>query len=437
MIKFLKIVKSIRFWLLIICGKVLIKMLELSGKGQGSALPGLIIEKLYPGFLNYSLNHLKFQPLVITGTNGKTTTTKLTAEIFKSQNLKVLTNPSGSNFTRGIASELIRDIKFRPIAKQFDIAVLELDEAYAKQFAAKVDIGSLLILNISRDQLDRFGEIDATQKILEDVAAKSDKLILNLLEPSTTALYAKFKSQDIIFFGAEKELAKKIITEGSLSSKFNPPKNAEAVILEDAEIGDNFNLKLKIRINKLSLVLTINLQGIYNGLNFVAALAAAQSVIDEKLNLSLVKESEKLFKPAWGRSQQFEIDGTIIQLHLVKNPNGFNHVIQESRTNGGGCALFALNDDYADGRDISWIWDVDFTKLKLKNVKTCGSRAYDMAIRLKYADLMVGMEDVDLIVSKALQKLLAQPHKNKTVFASYTAMVEIYRILSKLSEGTK
>ncbi len=104
-------------------------MLELSGKGQGSALPGLIIEKLYPGFLNYSLNHLKFKPLVITGTNGKTTTTKLTAEIFKSQNLKVLTNPSGSNFTRGIASELIRDIKFRPIAKQFDIAVLELDEA--------------------------------------------------------------------------------------------------------------------------------------------------------------------------------------------------------------------------------------------------------------------------------------------------------------------
>lgn len=117
--------------------------------------------------MNYSLNHLKFKPLVITGTNGKTTTTKLTAEIFKSQNLKVLTNPSGSNFTRGIASELIRDIKFRPIAKQFDIAVLELDEAYAKQFAAKVDIGSLLILNISRDQLDRFGEIDATQKYLK------------------------------------------------------------------------------------------------------------------------------------------------------------------------------------------------------------------------------------------------------------------------------
>ena len=431
----------IKFWVLILVGKLIILGLKLSSKGGGSALPGLVVEKIYPSFLNYGLNHLKFKPLVITGTNGKTTTTKLVAEIFKSQKFRVLTNPSGSNFTRGIASELIKDIKFKPLSRQFDIAVLELDEAYAKQFANKVDIGSLLILNISRDQLDRFGEIDATQKLLESVAQKADKLVLNVNEGTTADFYKKFSSGDlepkqISFFGAEPKLAKKMSTKDSRQAKLKLPSGADLVTLQKAEAPEGLNLQISLKIGDEKLELKTELQGIYNALNFAAALAAARSVIGKKLKLSLVKKSEKLFKPAWGRSQQFVVGGSSVHLILVKNPSGFNHAVNEFGV--GESALFALNDDYADGRDVSWIWDVQFTELKFGHLSICGSRAYDMALRLKYDDLNISAEDVQPKISEALNLFLdsnSASAGSKTIFASYTAMVEIYKILNKLSSN--
>jgi UDP-N-acetylmuramyl tripeptide synthase len=429
----------IKFWVLILVGKLIILGLKLSGKGGGSALPGLVVEKIYPSFLNYGLNHLKFKPLVITGTNGKTTTTKLVAEIFKSQKFRVLTNPSGSNFTRGIASELIKDVKFKPLSRQFDIAVLELDEAYAKQFANKVDIGSLLILNISRDQLDRFGEIDATHKLLESVAQKADKLVLNLNEGTTADFYKKFSSGDlepkqINFFGAEPKLAEKMSTKDSRQAKLKLPSGADLVTLQKAEASEGLNLQISLKIVDEKLELKTELQGIYNALNFAAALAAARSVIGKKLKLSLVKKSEKLFKPAWGRSQQFVVGGASVHLILVKNPSGFNHAVNEFGV--GESALFALNDDYADGRDVSWIWDVQFGKLSFGHFSTCGSRAYDMALRLKYDDLNISAKDVQPKISEALNLFLnsdSASNGSKTIFASYTAMVEIYKILNKLS----
>ena len=159
----------------IILGKAVQKVTRLKGNG-GSALPGLVIERTNKNFIKQVLGKLPHGVVVISGTNGKTTTTKIVSELLEKQGLKVFTNKSGSNFVRGVISAILANIKITG-KFDFDIAVLELDEAHAVKFAEQVPIDYALFLNVQRDQLDRFGEIDHTAELLQKVATKTQKAI--------------------------------------------------------------------------------------------------------------------------------------------------------------------------------------------------------------------------------------------------------------------
>jgi UDP-N-acetylmuramoylalanine-D-glutamate ligase len=165
----------------VLLGKTIRSLARL--RGGGSALPGLVVEKIQPTFLHDSLDQLGHGVILVTGTNGKTTTTKMIAELFQAQGLRVLTNKTGSNFTRGIVAMIVEQMELDGTLP-FDIAVLELDEAYAKKFVEKVRPHYVVALNVMRDQLDRFGEIDATARLLRPVMeAATDGLIVNRDDP--------------------------------------------------------------------------------------------------------------------------------------------------------------------------------------------------------------------------------------------------------------
>ncbi|MCA9339045.1 DUF1727 domain-containing protein, partial [Candidatus Saccharibacteria bacterium] len=180
-------------------GKSIRKAMHL--RGGGSTLPGLVVERIDPNFLKRTLRQLPHGVVVISGTNGKTTTTKMVVELLQSQGLKVFSNPTGSNFTRGIVSSLLGAVDNNG-KLHADIAVLELDEAHAVHFVNDVNPNFSLLLNVMRDQLDRFGEIDTTARMLETVAKNTtEAVVLNREDPRVAAIAKKLDKQTTHYFG--------------------------------------------------------------------------------------------------------------------------------------------------------------------------------------------------------------------------------------------
>ena len=175
-------------------------------RGGGSALPGLVVEKIDPGFMRRTLSTLPHGVAVVSGTNGKTTTTKMVVELLESQGLKVFTNRTGSNFTRGVAAALLGEVDWRGRLNA-DVAVLELDEAHAVHFVNQVPPRYSLLLNVLRDQLDRFGEIDKTAELLQHIASKTTgTVVLNREDPRVARIAGTLTGPEVLYFGLDDSL---------------------------------------------------------------------------------------------------------------------------------------------------------------------------------------------------------------------------------------
>ena len=210
--------------LVIAIGKTVRRASKLRG-GNGSALPGLVVEKISPDFMARTLSQLPMGVVVISGTNGKTTTTKMVTQLLTGSGLRVFTNKTGSNFTRGVVAELISAVDIHGHLDA-DIAVLELDEAYAVKFSELVPPTYCLLLNVMRDQLDRFGEIDNTAKLLEKVAlSTTDKVVLNHQDNRLVEISQKLKSSKVLFFGLSDKLKKTFPNDDDLhqADSVTPP----------------------------------------------------------------------------------------------------------------------------------------------------------------------------------------------------------------------
>ncbi len=402
----------------IILGKAVQKATRLRGNG-GSALPGLVIERTNKNFVKQVLSKLPHGVVVISGTNGKTTTTKIVSELLEKQGLKVFTNKSGSNFVRGVISAILNNIK---VTGKFDynIAVLELDEAHAVKFAEQVPIDYALFLNVQRDQLDRFGEIDHTAELLQKVATHAKKaIVINREDPRVS----KITSKKRVFFGLSEVMQKKFPSDDELIAKekdFAKEEHEAKVILKN--LKDN---EATYAFDDESHSCELALRGIYNAYNAAGALALCATILPKVKAEKLVADLAGI-KSAFGRGEVFKINDTEVELLLVKNPAAFQLSLA-SFADDEHDYMIAINDNIADGRDISWLWNVNFDELK--NVKiTSGSRAADMALRLKYDDVTVKTIEED--IKLALEKFLSSNKRPKRIFASYTAMLEIRKIIS-------
>lgn len=395
-------------------------------RGGGSALPGLVVEKIDRGFIARTLRDLPYGVVVISGTNGKTTTTKIVVELLESAGLKVFTNRTGSNFSRGVAAALLGEIDGRG-KLHADIAVLELDEAWAVKFVQMVKPRYLLLLNVMRDQLDRFGEIDTAAGFLGKIAeATTDAVVLNRDDPRVYRLHEQTTAR-AHYFGLTTELLQLMPTDDSLKAggaTANDKVPAEVLLTSVGKQQASFLVDGETHIASVAL------SGVYNLLNAAAALSLVRVIVPQAPIDTLLQALGKV-QPAFGRGETIMYNGTPIDLLLVKNPSGFRLSLL-SFAGRDYATMIAINDNYADGRDMSWLWDVDFTALSAVQMVS-GSRAHDMALRLMYDEVTCGTVEPDL--RAALEAFLAENQdKPKQIFCSYTAMTTLRKLLATKTE---
>lgn len=389
-------------------------------------MPGLVVESLVPGYLGAMLRHLPDGIVIITGTNGKTTTTKMVVELLQTNGKRVLTNATGSNLTRGIISSVSQQAT-KTGHLPFDIAVFELDEAYARQFTDIVRPRYVLALNASRDQLDRFGEVDTVAKLIaQTMLSATDGIIVNaddkrLSEAATTA------TVPVKYFGVAPNLLKFFPRDDELVSVSGiMPTLVAADVPLAVELLAFKGATATYRIGKQRFETTLQVTGQHNFQNAAGALALMRAVLPDAEPAKLLQQLSTV-QPAFGRGQAFTLkNGSTLQLNLVKNPASFRQGLA-SYVQPGTATMIAINDNVADSRDMSWLWDVDFSSLRgTKIALTTGSRAVDMALRLRYDDVPVGTIEPDL--DKALTSFCTSPG-DKVIFASYTAMLRLHGVL--------
>lgn len=456
---------------------------RLRGSG-GSAFPGLVMEKADPHFMARALAPLPYGVVLVSGTNGKTTTTRMVVELLRGQGLKVFTNPTGSNFTRGVVAALLGAMPLNG-RLDADVAVLELDEAHATHFVRTVKPRAALLLNVMRDQLDRFGEIDYTASLLHKVArATTGTVVLNADDPRLAApsfradlradvrgfavspqLRSVFLSDDELHDSLDgctlgqlkKDAEAKPATEAPLDSvkepgqgepdavaaesqaETKPPKKPaqplEIVATLEEMSGRHAVIDLSGRRHEVDFAIP----GAHNILNATAAMGLVKELLGERTDEQALAASAAKVTAAFGRGELLSIDGQEVELGLVKNPAGFRMSLLSAaavRSQQPPLIMIAINDQYADGRDMSWLWDVDFTPLKQAGVSiVTGVRATDMALRLSYDDVAVGKVEADLSQALAqLVKLSREQHRPIRILSTYTAMLELRSLLASYTD---
>ena len=409
------------------------------GGSGGTAFPGLVMERTDPGFLARTLNRLPRGVVVVSGTNGKTTTTKMIVQLLREQGLKVFTNRTGSNFVRGVLASLLTEVDAAGNLDA-DIAVLELDEAHAVHFVARVRPRACLLLNVMRDQLDRFGEIDYTASLLHSIAqATSDVVVLNGDDPRLAApAFLEGVTARVVSFGAGEELRSLFLSDDDLRTGLVSPRDhgegpGPRVTLEAIN-----GQRATVRVDGVDHEVDFAIPGVHNLLNACAALGVVLEVLGEDADLPGLLTTLGSVQAAFGRGEVLTLDGDTVQLSLVKNPAGFRMGLLSaaSQAQAGEVVVVAINDEYADGRDMSWLWDVDFAALRAGGVAVVtGVRAWDMALRLRYDDVEVTDVEPDLRKAVALMRRAADAADRPIrLFTTYTAMLALRSILGEITD---
>jgi UDP-N-acetylmuramyl tripeptide synthase len=402
---------------------------RLLGRG-GSALPGLIAEKVDPRAIERLVAPVRLGVIVVTGTNGKTTTTKMLVGMLEGEGRRVVTNPTGSNLARGVATRLIEVASWRGRVDA-DVAVFEVDEAAVRTLAPRLQPRVIVVTNLARDQLDRYGELATTAAHAAEAVRHAGVAVLNADDPLVAEMAAGARA--VRFFGAAAGIRRSMPHDSGL---YGPGEEARPsaldLRLERAEPeGDGQLIELTGPSGERAAA-RLQVPGPYNGYNAAAAVLAAA-----EFGVPLARAAGALqeIPPAFGRGQVVEYRGRRVKLLLVKNPAGFNQAIRLLGVLPPGTpVLIAINDLDADGRDVSWLWDTRVEDLAGTGHRfgTAGIRAHDMALRLKYAGLDAWSE-TDF--AAALERFLDQVPEGGTGYLvpTYTAML---RFLDMLLPGT-
>ncbi|NLE73414.1 MAG: DUF1727 domain-containing protein [Actinobacteria bacterium] len=420
-------------------------------RGGGEALPGLIAERLSPRILTELTETLPQGTVIVTGTNGKTTTSLAMDLVLSAQGLRVLRNRGGSNLTRGLVSALVQSSSLVNPRPREDIALFEVDEATMPQATAQVSPRLILVTNVFQDQLDRFGDINTTASLIRRGIEQAPEaaLVLNADDPVVAAL-GRDRAR-VIYYGLD-DTSLHARTEPSIDTigcplchsplhferryfshlghfrcdrcGFTRPRpriTARNVRLGSAEISASVMAGDRI------LPLVSGLSGLYNLYNLLAAVAATE-VLD--VNPKSALDTLTTMEPPFGRLERFVLHGRTGIMHLVKNPTGFNQVIDNvSAWDAGPAALLCLNDNPADGTDVSWIWDVDFAPLAVSFhiLIVSGTRAAELALRLKYAGMPMErvIVEPDLLTALDSAVRLVEESAVLNILTTYTAMLEL------------
>lgn len=441
---------KIKFLFSLLIAQFVYLAIKILSKSSGTSFVGKVILKLCPDFLRYCKPYVAAS-IAVTGTNGKTTTSGMLAHILEENSDSVIHNLKGANMLTGIANAFA--LGLNPFAKK-DYAVIESDEAYLTKLYDYFESDFLVVTNLFRDQLDRYGELSTTASFIDNAINKNKGLILIL--NADDPLVANFgKNREALYYGFENV---EFISDKHNSSSLAPSEVFNCVCGEElkytkhffAQEGHyycekcgysrpkpDFKANAKVYDTHTDLIVEyegktydfrINLVGLYNAYNALGAIAAA--FVAGNVKYEIIKNALESYHSIFGRTEKRIINGHDTLIQLIKNPTGASEVLKTVDLNSN--IIVAINDNYADGRDISWLWDSDFERLKdaKKLVITSGIRAKDMAVRLKYA----GIPQEKIIVEENIKRAIDIASKadnsdeNITILPSYTALLEITKM---------
>lgn len=446
---------KIQFYAAILTAKFLTLMLKTFTKSQATSLPGLVALRICPEFIKRSQKYCKDGTINITGTNGKTTTAGLFAHILDEGGKKVLHNEKGANMLTGVASALVEGVGF---AQRSDYFVLESDEAYLTRLYDSISANYLLVTNLFRDQLDRYGELDTTYKKIQEAIDKNPdlKVVLNADDPMVALLGSK---NERIYFGFDEiqfmfdtvdakapaesvecaNCGKNLVYDKRFYAHLGEYKcecgykrpelkySASAMIFLDYSI-------ININVDGQELNFRVNLPGLYNVYNALAAIALA---LELGQDAKTIQDALYSYHSVFGRAESLVLKGKKALVQLIKNPVGASEVLRLIGDNKNSKLLVILNDNYADGRDVSWIWDANFEILQnyKQKIVVSGDRAYDMAVRLKYAGVDESQFIIEKDILKAMEKAIAMTSNDETllILPTYTALLKMQKLIRKHS----
>jgi lipid II isoglutaminyl synthase (glutamine-hydrolysing) len=437
------------------------------GRGGGTAAPGLVAERIDPNLLGKIARRLPHGAIVVAGTNGKTTISRMLADILQAGSFRVAHNRSGSNLVRGVASALASQADLRG-SPRADIAVIESDEAAFPEIVRQVQPSVILLNNLFRDQLDRYGELDAIsakwRPALQRLPADAT-VVVNVDDPTLAAITEDTGARRIAF-GLDDRNPRLLLDALPHAADAKTCRSCGQALAYDrlysAHLGawrcpccaaarpplDFAGTAIALRgVDGLSLTverhtpaapalsLSLDVPGLYNAYNALAATAVAATLGIPDQTIASALSS---YRSAFGRIERIDYHGRQLTLALVKNPVGFNETLRMLTQATDGLSvptLIAINDLSADGRDVSWLWDVDFELLceGTAPLYTTGIRGADMANRLKYAgvpnDRIVPLAS-DL--AKGLDAFVeALPERTAgSILVTYTALLDLRQVLA-------
>jgi UDP-N-acetylmuramyl tripeptide synthase len=412
--------------------------------GAASVLPGEIARRLQPKVLPLLFGQVRRGVILVVGTNGKTTTSLLLCTILERQGWRVAHNATGANLINGLVTTLLENTNLLG-QLDADYAILEVDENVLPLVLRDCQPQFILGLNLFRDQLDRYGEVDTISRRWQNAIAPlppETVVVLNADDPTLSHLGQQLP-QKVLFFGLSEPEAYLEEIPHAVDSIYCPscghPLDYKGVYL--SHLGDyhcpscGFSKSLLAVDSREWPQILI---GIYNKYNTLAAgLVAKEMGIDT----AAIFDTIKTFRAAFGRAEELEVNGKHVRILLSKNPVGMNETIRavnDIQKNGGASTkLLILNDRTPDGTDVSWIWDVDTEKLVALGgtIVVSGDRVYDMALRLRYSQTD-GENNFKLIVKEDMQEAIttALEHTpaNETlhILPTYSAMLEVRGLLT-------
>ena len=423
--------------------------------------------KLRPNAVAEYAAGLPHGSMLVSATNGKTTTTRLLAAATRVAGYDLVTNTEGSNLERGIAASLLKG------SRGADLGLFEVDEAALASVAASTRPQVVVLMNLFRDQLDRYGEletlVDKWRDVLDDLQAQSEPptLVLNADDPNIAALGRG--RRNVVWFGVDDKshaignrehaadattcrhcgapLNHRVVLVGHLGhwdcpncDSTRPTPAVSATKIDLTPHGQQMTLRYPGPAGSpVELAIASPLPGVHNSYNIVAAFAASWALADRTSRPQQAPAVARVMaetKPAFGRGEVVDVDDKQIQLLLAKNPTGVNQNVRTILSNPGELnVLVLLNDRTADGQDVSWIWDVDWEPLdsRLSSLTLSGDRAWDLALRFRYGGFDMDNVTVSPDPTKALDMALAATPAGNTLYAlpTYTAMLDLRGVLTQ------
>jgi UDP-N-acetylmuramyl tripeptide synthase len=427
-----------------------------AGRGGGTSLPGKVLMRLDPQAIRSLAARLPQGSVAISATNGKTTTAAMVAAILRRGGTRLVHNRAGANMAGGIASTLLEAAHGGGI--DGELGLFEIDEFWLPQLAGELEPRAVLLGNLFRDQLDRYGELETIAERWADVVAAlpaDTRLVLNADDPLVADL-GRGRAQ-VVTFGVEDDAMAlpqmqhaadskhcrrcghayvyEAVYLGHLGRYACPSCGARrpdpVVVARDVRLHGTRDASFELAVGDARAPVALPLPGLYNVYNALGAAALCHAL---GVPLAQIVGGLEAVEAAFGRAETIALDGGELSILLIKNPAGANEVLRTLALEDGEIDLLAvLNDNVADGRDVSWVWDADFELLagRVRRVTCAGTRAAELAVRLKYAGVALERLAVVPELERALDAARTAADGPLYALPTYTALLALRDLLAR------